>query len=185
VVEERSSRDASPEGAALEGAALEAASPGPGPVPLQDPGLPSRRSAFPVRWAMPTRWADNDHYGHVNNVTYYSYFDTAVNGYLMEATGGDIRELEAVGLVVETACRFLAPVSFPDHLEVGLAVSRLGRSSITYHIGLFRAGEEEPVALARFVHVYVDRTNRRTTTVPEVIRAAVGPLLSPEVAAGG
>ena len=152
--------------------------------PVTDDGLPSQRSAFPVTWPLPTRWADNDHYGHVNNVTYYSYFDTAVNGYLMEITGGDIRELEAVGLVVETACRFLAPVSFPDHLEVALAVSRLGRSSISYRIGLFRAGEEEPVALARFVHVYVDRATRSTTAVPEAIRRAVTPLLLPKAAAG-
>ena len=122
---------------------------------------------------MPTRWADNDHYGHVNNVTYYSYFDTAVNGFLLEAVGADIRELSAVGLVVETACRFLAPISFPDHLDVGLAVVRLGRSAITYRIGLFRAGEEDPVALARFVHVYVDRHAGTSVAVPEVIRSAV------------
>ena len=159
--------------------------PGSGPGPVADDGLPSRRGAFPARWSVPTRWADNDHYGHVNNVTYYSYFDTAVNGYLMEATGGDIRELEAVGLVAETACRFLAPVSFPDHLEVGLAVSRLGRSSVTYRIGLFRAGEEEPVALARFVHVYVDHASRQSTEVPAVIRRAVTPLLLPEAATAG
>jgi len=150
-----------------------------------DAGHPRQRGDFPVRWPMPTRWADNDHYGHVNNVTYYSYFDTAVNGYLMEAAEGDIRELDAVGLVAETACRFLAPVSFPDHLEVGLAVSRLGRASITYRIGLFRTAEEEPVALARFVHVYVDHATRQSTEVPAAIRQAVTPLLLPEGAAEG
>ena len=159
--------------------------PGPGPGPVGDDELPSRRGAFPVGWAMPTRWADNDHYGHVNNVSYYSYFDTAVNGYLMEATGGDIRVLDAVGLVAETACRFLAPVSFPDHLEVGLAVSRLGRTSITYRLGLFRAGEEDPVALARFVHVYVDPASRQSTEVPATIRRAVTPLLLPGAADQG
>jgi acyl-CoA thioester hydrolase len=131
---------------------------------------------------MPTRWADNDHYGHVNNVTYYSYFDTAVNGYLMEAVGIDIRELPAIGLVVETACRFLAPISFPDHLDVGLAVVRLGRSAITYRIGLFRDGEDEPVALARFVHVYVDRTSGTSVDVPAVVRAGVAPLLVEDAA---
>jgi acyl-CoA thioester hydrolase len=133
---------------------------------------------FPRTWPMPTRWADNDHYGHVNNVTYYAYFDTAVNAYLIEATGIDIRGLPAVGLVVETACSFLAPLSFPDELAVGLAVTRLGGSSITYRIGLFRAGEEEPAALARFVHVYVDRAEQRSSVpIPEPIRAAVAPLV--------
>jgi acyl-CoA thioester hydrolase len=141
---------------------------------------PRRLDDFPHTWPMPTRWADNDHYGHVNNVTYYAYVDTAVNAYLMEATGTDIRELDAIGLVVETACSYLAPLSFPDQLVVGLAVSRLGSSSITYRIGLFRAGEQEPAALARFVHVYVDRADQRTSVpVPEPIRTAVTPLVVP------
>jgi acyl-CoA thioester hydrolase len=136
--------------------------------------LPRRLASFPRTWPMPTRWADNDHYGHINNVTYYAYFDTAVNAYLMEATGTDIRDLPAIGLVVETACSYLAPLSFPDELVVGLAVTRLGGSSITYRIGLFRAGEQEPAALARFVHVYVDRDEQRTTVpIPDPIRAAV------------
>jgi acyl-CoA thioester hydrolase len=138
---------------------------------------PSRRSDFPVLRPQQTRWHDNDHYGHVNNVVHYSYFDTAVNGYLIEATGTDIRDLDAIGLVVETGCRYLAPVSFPDRLEVGVAVERLGRSSITYRLGLFRAGQDEPTALARFVHVYVDRDDRTSVPVPDVIRAAVAPLV--------
>ena len=139
---------------------------------------PRRLDDFPHTWPMPTRWADNDHYGHVNNVTYYAYFDTAVNAYLMAATGTDIREFEAIGLVVETACRYLAPLSFPDELVVGLAVTRLGNSSITYRIALFRADDQEPAALARFVHVYVDRTDQRTAVpIPGPIRAAVLPLV--------
>jgi acyl-CoA thioester hydrolase len=149
----------------------------PGGSPAADSGPPRRLEGFPRSWPVPTRWADNDHYGHVNNVTYYAYFDTAVNAYLMRTTGRDIRELPAIGLVVETACSFLAPLSFPDQLVVGLAVTRLGESSITYRIGLFRAGEQDPAALARFVHVYVERASRRTVAIPEVIRAAVGPLL--------
>jgi acyl-CoA thioester hydrolase len=124
-----------------------------------------------------TRWHDNDHYGHVNNVVHYAYFDTAVNGYLLEITGVDIRELDAIGLVVETGCRYLAPVSFPDQLWVGLAVERLGTSSITYRLGLFREDEPSPTALARFVHVYVDRAERTTTAIPPVIRDAVVPLV--------
>jgi len=93
---------------------------------------------YPVLWPMPTRWADNDHYGHVNNVTYYSYFDTAVNGWLMQATGTDIRELPAIGVVAQTSCTFTGSVSFPDQLRVGLRISRLGRSSITYDLGLYK-----------------------------------------------
>ncbi|MCC5949976.1 MAG: acyl-CoA thioesterase, partial [Nitriliruptoraceae bacterium] len=135
-----------------------------------------RREDFPVLRAQPTRWHDNDHYGHVNNVVYYAYFDTAVNGYLMEATGTDIRQLDAIGLVVETGCLYLAPVGFPDDLEVGLAVSRLGTSSIAYRLALFRVGDQEPAAVGRFVHVYVDRRTRQNTPIPAVIRSVVAPL---------
>ena len=140
-----------------------------------DDAMP-RRDDFPVLRDQPTRWMDNDHYGHVNNVVYYAWFDTAVNGYLIEATGTDIRELDDIGLVVETSCRYLAPVSFPDRLAVGVAVERLGRASITYRLGVFREGHDAPVALGRFVHVYVDRRTRRTSTVPAVVREAVAPL---------
>jgi acyl-CoA thioester hydrolase len=138
---------------------------------------PKRRSDYPVLRPQPTRWHDNDHYGHVNNVVHYAYFDTAVNGFLMEATGTDIRGLDAIGLVVETGCRYLAPVSFPDELWVGIGVERLGTSSITYRLALFREDGEEPTALARFVHVYVDRSTRTPVAVPSMIRDAVTPLL--------
>ncbi len=134
------------------------------------------RGSFPVLRATPTRWSDNDHYGHVNNVVHYACFDTAVNGYLIEAAGTDIRELDAIGLVVETSCRYLAPVSFPDQLWVGLRLARLGSSSVTYDLALFREQDPDPAALARFVHVYVDRVTRETVPVPEVIRTAVQPL---------
>jgi acyl-CoA thioester hydrolase len=135
------------------------------------------RGGFRIWRAMPTRWMDNDHYGHVNNVVYYSYFDTAVNGYLIEAAGCDIRELDAVGLVAETSCRFLKSISFPDELEIGLRVERLGRSSIVYGIAVFRKGDEAAAAIGRFVHVYVDRASRRSVEVPEPIRRAVAALL--------
>lgn len=134
------------------------------------------RDAFPVVRRMPTRWADNDHYGHVNNVAYYAYFDTAVNGYLMEATGTDIRTLDARGYVVETSCRFLAPVSFPDELWVGLALERLGQRSVSYRLGVFRSDDRHPSAVGRFVHVYVDAGTGRSTAVPEAIRRALEPL---------
>lgn len=131
------------------------------------------RHEFPVLRAIPTRWADNDVYGHVNNVVYYAYFDTAVNGWLMEATGTDIRLLPAIGIVAETSCRFLAPLSFPELVTAGLRLARLGRSSVTYEIGLFRGTEDTPAGLGRFVHVYVDRDTRRPVPVPSLIQDAV------------
>ena len=147
------------------------------PIETSDEHPITSRTSFPVLRRQPTRWADNDHYGHVNNVVYYAYFDTAVNGYLIETCGTDIRTLPQIGIVVETGCRYLRSLSFPDELWVGLAVTRLGRSSITYRLGLFREDDEEPAALGLFVHVYVDREDRRPASVPEVIRAAVTPLL--------
>lgn len=143
----------------------------------------SERAPVPVRGdyrvfrPIPTRWMDNDVYGHVNNVVYYSYFDTAVNGYLIDATGTDIRELPAIGVVAETGCRYFESVSFPDLLEVGLAVERLGRSSIVYQLGIFVQGRPAAAAAGRFVHVYVDSAQRGAVPVPESIRAAVTPLL--------
>ncbi len=135
------------------------------------------RADFRVFRPMPTRWMDNDVYGHVNNVVYYSYFDTAVNGYLIDATGSDIRALPAIGVVAETSCRYFASVSFPDALEVGIAVERLGRSSIVYLVGIFAQGSDTAAATGRFVHVYVDAAQRGAVSVPEAIRAAVTPLV--------
>jgi acyl-CoA thioester hydrolase len=125
---------------------------------------------------MPTRWMDNDVYGHVNNVVYYSYFDTAVNGYLIENGVLDIEKSEIVGLVAETGCTYFASVAFPDQLDVGLAVSRLGRSSVTYAIAIFRAGEEEAAAQGRFVHVYVERASGRPVEIPAHIHEALSRL---------
>jgi len=130
--------------------------------------------------AIPTRWMDNDHYGHVNNVAYYSFFDTAVNGWLMEATGADIRALDAIGIVAETSCRFLKELSFPEQVHAGLRLERLGRSSIVYHVGLFRESDEDPAAIGRFVHVYVDSRSREVVPVPEPIRKAVSSLPAAE-----
>lgn len=135
--------------------------------------VPERRSEFRVLRTITTRWMDNDHYGHVNNVTYYSYFDTAVNGYLIEASGTDIRDLPAIGIVAETSCRFLRELSFPDTVHAGLALEKLGNSSVVYRIGLFRNDEVEPAAIGRFVHVYVDAKTRRPVPVPAQIRAAL------------
>jgi acyl-CoA thioester hydrolase len=106
-------------------------------------------------------------------VAYYSFFDTAVNGFLIEAAGIDIRELPAIGIVAESGCQFLSAVSFPDTLHAGLAIERLGTSSIVYRIILFRNDEANPCAVGRFVHVYVDRQSRRPVAIPEAIRTVV------------
>jgi acyl-CoA thioester hydrolase len=135
--------------------------------------LPSRRPQFRVLRTITTRWMDNDQYGHVNNVVYYSYFDTAVNGYLIEASGCDVRELRQIGIVAETSCRYFRELSFPDVVHAGLALEKLGNSSVVYRIGLFRNDELEPAALGRFVHVYVDSETRRPVPVPGEVRRAV------------
>jgi acyl-CoA thioester hydrolase len=137
------------------------------------PETPPRRGDFPVLWPITTRWEDNDVYGHINNVVHYSWFDTAVNGWLMRATGGDIRDLPAIGLVAETACRYLSELNFPDAVEVGIALRRLGKSSVTYQLAVFGNGGDEPASLGRFVHVYVDRDTHRSTPVPAAIRDAL------------
>jgi len=137
---------------------------------------PRSRRQFPVLRTISTRWEDEDIYGHINNVVYYSFFDTAVNGYLIEASGVDIRTIDAVGLVAETRCEFLRELRFPGDVQAGLAIERLGSSSIVYRIGLFQGESEEPAAIGRFVHVYVDSGTRAVTPVPDVIRQAVEPL---------
>jgi acyl-CoA thioester hydrolase len=119
-----------------------------------------------------TRWADNDAYGHVNNVAYYSYFDTAVNQHLIERGALDVRLSDEIGVVVETMCRFFRPVAFPDKLEAGLRLGRLGRSSVRYEIGIFRAGESEAAAAGHFVHVYVRRSDFAVVPVPAAVRRA-------------
>lgn len=131
------------------------------------------RESFPHILAIPTRWMDNDTYGHVNNVTYYSYFDTLVNEHLIRAGGLDIHRDPVVGYVVETLCRFRKPLSFPEVVEGGLRVARLGTTSVRYEIGLFRQGDSEPAAYGHFVHVYVDRATQRPAPLPARIRAAL------------
>jgi acyl-CoA thioester hydrolase len=138
---------------------------------------PRLRTEFPVLRTITTRWEDEDVYGHVNNVVYYSFFDTAVNGYLIDATGTDIRRLDAVGLVAETQCEFLRELTFPGDVHAGLSVTRLGTSSIVYRIGLFQGESDEPAAIGRFVHVYVDAQSRQVTPIPGVVRAATATLV--------
>ena len=124
-----------------------------------------------------TRWHDNDIYGHVNNVVYYSYFDSAVNAYLIERGGLDIHEGEVVGFVVSSSCDYFASIAFPDLLEVGLRVGKLGNSSVQYELAIFKAGEAQACAAGRFVHVFVDRASNRPTPIPRGLRQALEALV--------
>ncbi len=130
-------------------------------------------SRYSCHREIPTRWMDNDIYGHVNNVNYYSFFDTAVNGFLIEEGVLDIENGATIGLVVETGCKYFAPLSFPDTVEAGISVSHIGNSSVRYEVGLFRKGDIEPVAQGFFVHVYVDRASRRPTSIPEKMKTVL------------
>jgi acyl-CoA thioester hydrolase len=136
------------------------------------------RAGYPHFLAIPTRWMDNDVYGHVNNVVYYSYFDTVVNEHLIRFGGLDIANDTIVGYAVETLCRFRKPLTFPDVIDAGMRVVRLGTSSVSYEIGLFRKGDDEAAATGRFVHVWVDRATQRPAPIPPRIRAALAPLVS-------
>mgnify|MGYP001254028471 CR=1 FL=1 len=120
--------------------------------------------------AIPTRWMDNDIYGHVNNVVYYSYFDTVINEYLIRQGGLDIHRSPVIGIAVETQCRFHRSICFPETIDAGLRVGHLGKSSVRYEIGLFRRDEDKPAAVGHFVHVFVDRETQKPTHIPDSIR---------------
>jgi acyl-CoA thioester hydrolase len=139
--------------------------------------LPLSRAGYRHFLAIPTRWMDNDSYGHVNNVTYYSYFDTVVNEHLIRAGGLDIRVDPIIGIVVETTCRFHRSLSFPETIDAGLRIVKLGSTSVTYEIGLFRQGDATPAASGRFVHVWVDRATQHPSSIPPHIRDALVPLV--------
>jgi acyl-CoA thioester hydrolase len=138
---------------------------------------PDPRTAYGHFRAISTRWMDNDVYGHVNNVVYYSYFDTVVNHYLMEEGVLDVERGAVIGLVVETHCNYFSSITFPDTVHAGLRVARLGSSSVRYEIGLFRNDEPRASAQGHFVHVYVDRFSRRPTTLPDDLRATLQALV--------
>ncbi len=131
------------------------------------------REAFRLFRPLPTRWMDNDAYGHVNNVVYYSYFDTAVNAWLLEGGHLDIAASPVIALVAETGCTYFESVAFPEPLEIGMAVAHLGRSSVRYRLGVFRAGGALAAAQGHFVHVYVDRATQTPVQIPEATRAAM------------
>ncbi|WP_294639028.1 thioesterase family protein [uncultured Aquabacterium sp.] len=137
------------------------------------------RSAYAHFQTITTRWMDNDVYGHVNNVTYYSYFDTAVNRYLIEAGVLDIHAGEVIGLVIETHCNYFASLAFPKNVQAGIRVAHIGRSSVRYEIGLFEDGAEQAAACGHFVHVYVDRETRRPVALPDPLLGALRRLQMP------
>jgi acyl-CoA thioester hydrolase len=145
--------------------------------------LAAGRDAFRHYTDITTRWSDNDFYGHVNNVVYYSWFDTVVNRYLIEAGALDIEQGNVIGLVVHTQCHYFAPLAFPQTVEAGIAVAELGRSSVRYRVGLFAAGQPLSAAHGDFVHVYVDRQSRRPVHLPEALRTALLHLQLPAAAA--
>ena len=142
------------------------------PAPVDRPA-PAPRSRYRRFVPLATRWTDNDAYGHLNNVVYLSLFDSAVNAELVGADVLDIEHGTVIGLVVETGCHFFSSVAFPQALEAGLAVARIGRTSVSYEIGIFAAGAAETAAHGRFVHVYVDRTTRRPVPLPDRLLAFV------------
>jgi acyl-CoA thioester hydrolase len=134
------------------------------------------RSDYPHFQPISTRWHDNDIYGHVNNVTYYSYFDSAVNAYLIEVGGLDIHDGEVVGFVVSSSCDYFASIAFPERIEIGLRVAKLGNSSVQYELAVFKQGEEQACAAGRFVHVFVERASNRPLPIPERLREALAAL---------
>ena len=137
----------------------------------------SSRADYAQFKQMTTRWRDNDMYGHMNNVVFYEYVDTAVNMWLIENAGLDIPNGEVVGLVVETSCTFHGPLGFPEPLEAGLKVSKIGNTSVTFEVGLFDPGGEKAAAEAGFTHVYVNAKTRRPVPLPEKLRAALNLLI--------
>lgn len=138
---------------------------------------PQPRSAYAAFRSISTRWSDNDVYGHVNNVVYYSWFDTAVNAHLIEQGALDIHAGETIGLVIETQCNYFAPLAFPQTVEAGIRVARIGGSSVRYEVGLFAQGDPLTAAAGHFVHVYVDRHTRRPAQIPQGLRQVLKPLL--------
>ena len=142
------------------------------PVPSSRP-LPEARSAYRVFRSIGTRWMDNDVYGHVNNVVYYSWFDTAVNAWLIEQGALDIHEGEVIGLVIETQCNYFEPLAFPQIVHAGLRVGHLGRSSVRYEVGLFGNNGATTAAAGHFVHVYVDRQTRRPVPLPPSLKSVL------------
>jgi acyl-CoA thioester hydrolase len=143
------------------------------PSPSPTPDVIGHRVAYRHFLVIPTRWMDNDIYGHVNNVTYYSYFDTVINRYLIDAGGLDIHAAPVIGVAAETQCRFRRAFAYPEPVDAGLRVARLGNSSVRYEVGLFGSGDDEARAEGYFVHVFVERASNKPVPIPAAIRAAL------------
>ncbi len=137
------------------------------------------RDNYKQFYPITTRWMDNDYYGHVNNVTYYSYFDTAANRYLIEAGGLDLDNASVIGVVVNSGCTYKKPVAYPQTLEAGLRVDRLGSSSVEYGLAIFAEGEQDASAFGHFVHVFVNRKTNLPVSIPEEIRTALEEIVAP------
>jgi acyl-CoA thioester hydrolase len=155
-------------------------------APANDPSRrgPEPRAAYAAFRAITTRWMDNDVYGHVNNVVYYSFFDTAVNALLVDAGVLDIHGGAVIGLVVETQCNYFAPIAFPQGVTAGVRVARLGRSSVRYEIGLYAGDASTSAAAGHFIHVYVDRATRRPLPLPEPLKAVLQSWIRPPAPEG-
>ena len=136
-----------------------------------------RREHYKHFRPIPTRWRDNDVYHHVNNVIYYEFFDTVINGYLMDKGGLSYSDGDSVGFAVETHCQFLAPIRFPDVVDAGLRIAHLGNSSVRYEIGIFKQGEDTPAAVGYFVHVFVKRETSQPTRITGKLREAMEAIL--------
>lgn len=139
----------------------------------------SPRSAFPAFVSLTTRWADNDIYGHMNNVVYYALFDTAVNQYLISQGVLDIHQGSEIAYVVDSGCSYFQPIAFPDVVHAGLRVSKLGNSSVRYEIALYRNDDPAPAACGHFVHVYVERASQRPVSIPAATRAVLNAIQHP------
>ncbi len=131
------------------------------------------RLAYTFLFPIQTRWADNDIYGHVNNVTYYSYFDTAANALLIQKTSFDIHHSPIIGLVVNSSCHFLQELTYPEIIEVGVAIAKIGNSSLTYDLAIFKQGQHEASAQGSFVHVFVERSTKKSISIPQEMRDAL------------
>ena len=140
---------------------------------------PEPRAGYRAFRTITTRWMDNDQYGHVNNVVYYSWFDTAVNAHLIEQGALDTATGTTIGFVVETQCHYFAPLAFPQNVEAGIRVAHLGSSSVRYEVGLFAEGAPTTAACGHFVHVYVDRATQRPVPLPDALKAVLQPLRVP------
>ena len=132
-----------------------------------------QRNQYAFIFPIQTRWADNDLYGHVNNVTYYSYFDTAANALLIQKAGFDIHHSPLIGLVVSSSCNFMQELSYPEIIEVGVAIEKIGRSSLSYDLAIFKQGQDHASAQGNFVHVFVERAHKKSTPIPLEMRDAL------------